>query len=162
MVTAPQGRPIQYLASTQDLLARFNLHPAYDKYVKPYIEPLDPAVTIPQDNNPTTPTTDKGKGKEKEREKEKEKDQDEDDEDGGATKKKKDTYKHLIRGIPGTYPSLCPFPPPPFPLIPFLFATSLFSLSLYPLRQPKLMGFADICLADVTIFTPFFLMYDGT
>lgn len=117
-ITAPQqDRKRQYLTSTQDLLARFHLIPAYDKYVRPHIAPLDATAATPHDNNPTTPTTDKGKGKEREKEREKDKDQDEDDEDGGATKKKKDTYKHLIKGVPGAYPFLyslsisCIFPP---------------------------------------------------
>ncbi len=37
--------PRQHLAATQDLLARFHLLPAYDRYVRPFVLPGDdPAV----------------------------------------------------------------------------------------------------------------------
>lgn len=91
-------QPPAYLASTQDLLARFQLLPAYDKYVRPYVAPVDNG----HDHPPTPGGTDKGKGKEKEFATATPDDgQDGDDEDGG--KKKKNSYKHLIKGIPGKH-----------------------------------------------------------
>ncbi|KIM84099.1 hypothetical protein PILCRDRAFT_818401 [Piloderma croceum F 1598] len=91
-------QPPVYLTSTQDLLARFHLLPAYDKYVRPYVTPVDDG----HDHPPTPGTTDKGKGKEKELATETPDDgQDADEEDGG--KKKKNSYKHLIKGVPGKH-----------------------------------------------------------
>jgi hypothetical protein len=89
-------QPPAYLTSTQDLLARFQLLPAYDKYVRPYVAPVDHG----HDHPPTPGATDKGKGKEKEFAMATPDDgQDGDEEDGG--KKKKNSYKHLIKGVPG-------------------------------------------------------------
>lgn len=91
-------QPPAYLTSTQDLLARFQLLPAYDKYVRPYVAPVDEG----HDHPPTPGPVDKGKGKEKEFAMATPDDgQDGDDEDGG--KKKKNSYKHLIKGIPGKH-----------------------------------------------------------
>jgi hypothetical protein len=92
-------QPTPHLTSTQDLLARFLLLPAYDKYVRPYVAPVDDG----HDHPPTPGATDKGKGKEKELVTATPDDgQDADEEDGG--KKKKNSYKHLIKGVPGRLP----------------------------------------------------------
>jgi len=90
----PLPRPKQHLHSTQDLLAVFNLHPAYDKYVRPHVHPL------------VEPDSVKGKGKGKEvlpsplinhgRDAEEEG-------GGGEKKKKRDSYKHLIKRAPGKH-----------------------------------------------------------
>ena len=64
-----------FLSSTQDLLARFRLHAAYDKHVR---AALDPPPSAPvQPNLPLPP------------------DQDE--------KKKKNSYRHLIKNLPGKH-----------------------------------------------------------
>ena len=126
--------PETLLASTQDLISRFNLLPAYDKYVRPTILPATgPSATdlpdisaFDQTANSTpsvqgaAPGLDKGKGKEK----------DAmmvdsqagmgvpltggpgvaviaDDATDKGEKKRKNTYKHLIKGIPGTFPGYC-------------------------------------------------------
>jgi hypothetical protein len=101
--------PQQLLQSTQDLISRFRLLTAYDKFVRPFIsQEHDPHTA----HLPTTPTgaplTDKGKGKER--------DpgtptvasaatpgahHDPDDDEGRDGKKKKNTYRHLIKGVPG-------------------------------------------------------------
>ncbi|KAG5641235.1 hypothetical protein DXG03_005679 [Asterophora parasitica] len=102
----PEAHPT-YLSSTQDLLARFNLLPSYDKYVRPFAAPAETGL----DQVGPTPATpgangvvDKGKGKEVEvvpvtpggadgg---------DGDDDEGG--KRKRNNYKHLIKGIPGAF-----------------------------------------------------------
>ncbi|KZP22715.1 hypothetical protein FIBSPDRAFT_685333, partial [Athelia psychrophila] len=92
-----QPQPPAHLASTQDLIARFQLLPAYDKYVRPHVVAEDP---------PATPgAIDKGKGKEKELATATPDDgQDGDDDEGGkGDKKKKNTYKHLIKETPGKH-----------------------------------------------------------
>ena len=103
-------RPPRLLESTQDLISRFHLLTAYDKIVRPFIaQEHDPNTA----HLPTTPAvaslSDKGKGKER--------DpgtptiasaatpgthQDPDDDEGRDGKKKKNTYRHLIKGVPGT------------------------------------------------------------
>lgn len=86
-------RPKQHLHSTKDLLAVFNLHSAYDKYVRPHVRAIG------------DPDPGKGKGKEKEvpsgdathhqtREGE---------EEDAEKKKKKDSYRHLIKRTPGPF-----------------------------------------------------------
>ncbi|CAK5268501.1 unnamed protein product [Mycena citricolor] len=89
--------PAPRLASTQDLLARFQLIPAYDKYVRGAAEDFADAP-------------DKGKGKARELNgspvPQTPGDQEPDDEDGGLAKgekKKKNSYKHLIKGVPGRH-----------------------------------------------------------
>ncbi|KXN84733.1 hypothetical protein AN958_12160 [Leucoagaricus sp. SymC.cos] len=72
--------PRQHLASTQDLLARFHLLPAYDKYVRPFAIPSPP----PPADGP-------------------EQDDDEGAAGGKGEKKKKNSYKALIKGIPGKH-----------------------------------------------------------
>ncbi|KAJ6531836.1 hypothetical protein B0H19DRAFT_1188816 [Mycena capillaripes] len=90
-------QPPPRLASTHDLLARFHLLPAYDKYVRP--PPDDPPE--PQDN---------GKGKAREQNPspgpQTPGGDDPDDDDGAQAKgekKKKNSYKHLIKGVPGKH-----------------------------------------------------------
>jgi hypothetical protein len=107
-IAPPKTHPT-YLSSTQDLLAQFSLLSAYDKYVRPFAAPgetgLDqngPASAFPSANG----VPDKGKGKEVvdtpgssgiadggEG--------DDDEATGKGDKKKKNTYKHLIKGVPG-------------------------------------------------------------
>lgn len=105
-MTGPPPDPI-YLTSTQDLLGRFQLLPAYHKYVTTFYakdaqSASSPGIPFP----PNSPVRDKGKGKEKEKEPTISPvgDAQEADDDDGAKgeKKKKDTYKSLIKGIPGT------------------------------------------------------------
>ncbi|KIY64175.1 hypothetical protein CYLTODRAFT_493339 [Cylindrobasidium torrendii FP15055 ss-10] len=93
--------PPIFFRSTEDLISKFHLFDAYDKYVKN--EEQD-------DAEPSSPTADKGKGKAKE------KDSlavpphtpapaagDPDDDEGGAKDKIKKSYKHLIKGVPGKH-----------------------------------------------------------
>ncbi|KAJ7707658.1 hypothetical protein B0H17DRAFT_1033464 [Mycena rosella] len=95
----PKGPPQRqsHLASTHDLLARFHLLPAYDKYVRP---PPDDAQEPP----------DNGKGKAREQNLSPapqtpagEVDPDDDDPTAKGEKKKKNSYKHLIKGVPGKH-----------------------------------------------------------
>ncbi|KAI9570582.1 hypothetical protein HD554DRAFT_2083175 [Boletus coccyginus] len=69
-LSQPQG----FLTSTQDLLARFRLHAAYDKHVR---VPLDPSPAPAQSNLPLPPDSDE--------------------------KKKKNSYRHLIKSLPGKH-----------------------------------------------------------
>jgi hypothetical protein len=104
--------PSLSIESTQDLISRFHLLTAYDKFVRPFIsQEHDPhANHLPTTPAPAvTPSADKGKGKER--------DpgtptiasaatpgtHDPDDDEGRDGKKKKNTYRHLIRGIPGAW-----------------------------------------------------------
>lgn len=96
--SGPPRRP-PYLRSTEDLIKRFELLPAYDKYVRPFAPP----VGLPS-------ATDKGKGKEIVA-----RDapasspaaptpaaaNDGDDDDGAKGEKKFKNYKHLIKSVPG-------------------------------------------------------------
>ncbi|KAF8806988.1 hypothetical protein BYT27DRAFT_7101295 [Phlegmacium glaucopus] len=114
--------PKQHLASTQDLLSRFHLLPAYNKYVRPSLLPgTDPsnegAPPSTPDASITPGTLDKGKGKEVvhgnvatmgntpvDMDLGDGGDGDDDDAAGGkGEKKKKNTYKHLIKGVPGKH-----------------------------------------------------------
>lgn len=107
LATPPPSLSIE---STQDLISRFHLLTAYDKFVRPFIsQEHDPhANHLPTTPAPAVaPSADKGKGKER--------DpgtptiasaatpgtHDPDDDEGRDGKKKKNTYRHLIRGIPG-------------------------------------------------------------
>ena len=103
----PRQRP--YFTSTDDLISRFGLLPAYDRYVRPFINNTQLSAT-----QATAPTSiDKGKGKEipianlptlsavttpgtgHDRVEE---------EGAGKTEKKwRNNYKHLIKGIPGKH-----------------------------------------------------------
>ena len=102
--------PPPLLESTQDLISRFHLLTAYDKFVRPFIsQEHDPHASHHLPTTPAVaPSSDKGKGKER--------DpgtptiasaatpgthHDPDDDEGRDGKKKKNTYRHLIRGIPG-------------------------------------------------------------
>lgn len=101
--------PKQYLASTQDLLSRLQLFPAYDKHVR--LQGLDESLNPNTQNNgitpnPMSPHIDKGKGREVlvrggDVDMHDPNDGDEDDTGGKGEKKKRNNYKHLIRGIPG-------------------------------------------------------------
>jgi len=114
--------PTQHLASTQDLLSRFHLLPAYNKYVRPPLLPgTDPSKEGAPPSTPgasiTPGTLDKGKGKEvihgnavtmgntpADMDPGDGGDGDDDDTAGGkGEKKKKNSYKHLIKGIPGKH-----------------------------------------------------------
>ena len=119
----PKRKPL--FDSTQDLITRFQLLSAYDKYVRPYVHPAGapeqanqpPSATAPS-QSPTSATFDKGKGREvplpvpgtpnipqtpagidgg---------DGDDNDEEGDrGDKKLKNSYRHLVKGIPGVYDS---------------------------------------------------------
>ena len=96
-------RPVQHLHSTQDLLAVFNLHPAYDKYVRPHVRPVaEPSSAKGKGKEKEVPTTDAGR-----------QDRDVEDEEGGEKKKKKDSYRHLIKRTPGLhlFPTYLASPP---------------------------------------------------
>ncbi|KAF7312369.1 hypothetical protein MIND_00250200 [Mycena indigotica] len=89
--------PPPRLASTDDLLTRFQLLPAYDKYVRDD----DDAQAQP-------PPPDNGKGKAREQaspapQTPGEQDGDDDDGQPKGEKKKKNSYKHLIKGVPGKH-----------------------------------------------------------
>lgn len=104
----------QHLASTQDLLARFHLLPAYDKYVRPFATQYSDDGQIR-----STPAPDKGKGKQVDSgitplqqrtlggsgpPGADAPDAEDDDAGGGkGERKKKNTYKALIKGIPGPF-----------------------------------------------------------
>ncbi|KDR76282.1 hypothetical protein GALMADRAFT_34991, partial [Galerina marginata CBS 339.88] len=102
------------LSSTQDLLARFHLHPAYDRYVRPFGHGGGPSMDQQR--------VDKGKGRERdggfgagsgaggtptaggEADLGDGGDAEDDDGPGGkGEKKKKNTYRHLIKGVPGKH-----------------------------------------------------------
>ncbi|KAH9959659.1 hypothetical protein BC827DRAFT_1134343 [Russula dissimulans] len=104
-------RPPQLLESTQDLISRFHLLTAYDKFVRPFVsQEYDPHGGQLPTTPPVAPSSDKRKGKER--------DpgspaiasaatpathHDPDDEEGRDGKKKKNTYRHLIKGVPGKH-----------------------------------------------------------
>ncbi|GLB40408.1 putative alcohol dehydrogenase GroES-like domain [Lyophyllum shimeji] len=106
---APPKTHTTHLSSTQDLLTRFHLLSAYDKYVRPSAAPADTGLDQVRPS-PVTPGAtgllDKGKGKEVEGMPVTPGagDGDGDDDDGGkGEKKKRNNYKHLIKGIPGKH-----------------------------------------------------------
>ncbi|KAF8896316.1 hypothetical protein BD779DRAFT_575511 [Infundibulicybe gibba] len=104
-------QPISHLSSTQDLLARFRLLPAYDKYVRPFAAPADSqpdsscvvASSIPN----SAGVVDKGKGRElaPAAQAQAPGGMDGDDDEAGVKGEKKwrNNYKHLIKGIPGKH-----------------------------------------------------------
>ncbi|EAU85614.2 hypothetical protein CC1G_06327 [Coprinopsis cinerea okayama7 len=108
--------PKLHLECTQDLLARFNLHSAYDRYVRPAVLPGN--ETGVGAGGPQTPGS-KGKGKEVDVNMAEggmntglggghphggAGEADDDDGPGGkGEKKKKNSYKHLIKGLPGKH-----------------------------------------------------------
>lgn len=125
MSTGPSRRRVLF-ESTQDLISRFDLLPAYDKYVRPYIHQMGslpealsnhtPAdATLPSALRSSSPSAlDKGKGKEVPVGTPRTPfivttpaaadggDGDDGEEDGAkGEKKKKNGYRHLIKGIPG-------------------------------------------------------------
>jgi hypothetical protein len=107
--------PTTYLQATQDLITRLGLLTAYDKHVRPHAVPV--GQTLPDVSGlgqvaPRSPTLSPTKGKGKEREPSAGlgitnmptpggSGPDVGDDDGKAEKKRKNTYKHLIKGIPG-------------------------------------------------------------
>jgi len=90
------SRPPPYFKSTEDLLSKFQLLSAYDSYVRPFLPPDDMSP-------------DKGKGKQRDMSPIPQphsvhiNDQDDDELD---RRKTKNSYKHLIKGIPGSM-TLC-------------------------------------------------------
>ena len=120
LMTAPSP-PRQHLASTQDLLSRLQLVSAYDKYVRSPQNSLDGSLNAKMSidgglnsntlssgviPNPMSPHVDKGKGREVpvrggEVDTHDPNDGDEDDMGGKGEKRKRNNYKHLIKGIPG-------------------------------------------------------------
>lgn len=108
---APPTTHPPHLSSTQDLLARFSLLSAYDKYVRPFAAPAEigldqngPASTLPSASG----VPEKGKGKEVMDTPGSSGiadggDGDDDEATGKGEKKKKNTYKHLIKGVPGKH-----------------------------------------------------------
>ncbi|KAH9933639.1 uncharacterized protein BXZ73DRAFT_46172 [Epithele typhae] len=93
-------QPPPYFRSTDDLLRRFQLLPAYDKYVRPYAPPVSQlsaadkgkAKEIPLREAASSPAagTPAAGG-------------DGDDDDGGKGEKKMKNYKHLIKSVPGKH-----------------------------------------------------------
>ncbi|KIJ11943.1 hypothetical protein PAXINDRAFT_171458 [Paxillus involutus ATCC 200175] len=74
------SQPRSFLTSTQDLLARLHLHAAYEKHVRiPLAQSPTPAPSISPSNIPYHPPPD------------------------GDDKKKKNSYRHLIRSLPGKH-----------------------------------------------------------
>ncbi|KAG9315203.1 hypothetical protein JVU11DRAFT_4333 [Chiua virens] len=66
-----------FLASTQDLLSRFHLHSAYDQHVRVALDTSPTPPSAPQSNLPHPPDIDE--------------------------KKKKNSYRHLIKSLPGKH-----------------------------------------------------------
>ncbi|CAA7267106.1 unnamed protein product [Cyclocybe aegerita] len=109
--------PRQHLHSTQDLLARFNLLPAYQKYVSSPLGILGESGLGDAHAGQTAATPDKGKGRDMgtglggaptpaagDVDMVDAHDADDDDAAGGkGEKKRKNTYKHLIQGVPGRH-----------------------------------------------------------
>ncbi|THH16388.1 hypothetical protein EUX98_g9306 [Antrodiella citrinella] len=97
IVQTDPPRPAPNFRSTDDLLSRFQLLAAYDRYVRPYSGSLPPT------------STDKGKGKERELPQKDtptlppNNDLDDEDGTGKGEKKWKNNYRHLIKGIPGKH-----------------------------------------------------------
>lgn len=109
--------PRQHLESTQDLLARFNLHSAYDRYVRPSILTSGDAVVSGMGAGASGGLGDKGKGKEVDVSMSEvggntgsealpgaADGEDEDGPGGKGDKKMKNSYRHLIKGLPGEPP----------------------------------------------------------
>jgi len=108
---APPKTHPALLSSTQDLLARFSLLSAYDKYVRPFAAPGETGL---DQTGPVSAFTgahgvpDKGKGKEIEGTPGSSGvadggDGDDDETTGKGEKKTKNAYKHLIKGVPGKH-----------------------------------------------------------
>lgn len=112
------------LDSTQDLITRFRLLPTYDKYVRPHIHASDFSPAAPRtpvlshvDSAPTPGALDKGKGREVQAQAftpgpvgapsparaDGGDGEDGEEETGKGDKKQKNSYRHLIKGIPGSY-----------------------------------------------------------
>ncbi|KAI0706764.1 hypothetical protein C8T65DRAFT_577119 [Cerioporus squamosus] len=89
-------QPPPYLRSTEDLLKRFQLLPAYDKYVRPFAPPVSHLGATDKGkgkevvpSSPAAPTPGPGG--------------DGDDEEGGKGERKHKNYKHLIKAVPGKH-----------------------------------------------------------
>ena len=89
--------PKPYFKSTEDLITRFQLLPAYDKYVRPFAPPVAQVGA-----------TDKGKGKEipplaasSPAAAGPAGGDDGEEEDGAKGEKKHKNYRHLIKAVPG-------------------------------------------------------------
>lgn len=110
-VLAPPKIHTPQLSSTQDLLARFSLLSAYDKYVRPFAAPGQTGLDIngpPPTFSSSNGVLDKGKAKEVVGTPGSSGvadggDGDDDEATGKGEKKKKNTYKHLIKGVPGVF-----------------------------------------------------------
>jgi hypothetical protein len=109
-------KPSTHIRGTQDLVTRLGLLGAYDRHVRAHAVPLVPPLSAapgagpPMSSISPSVVTDKGKGKEREA-------SvglgvanaptpggpvgDGADEEGRGEKKRKNTYRHLIKGIPG-------------------------------------------------------------
>ncbi|KAG6332354.1 hypothetical protein ID866_6737 [Astraeus odoratus] len=81
--TPTYSQPRTFLTSTQDLLARFHLHPAYNKYVRPssptHQLPVPPLSAVAPNAILHDPPPE------------------------AEEKKKKNSYRHLIKNIPGKH-----------------------------------------------------------
>ncbi|TEB34805.1 hypothetical protein FA13DRAFT_1753727 [Coprinellus micaceus] len=108
--------PQQHLESTQDLLARFHLHSAYDRYVRPSIVTTGEAVGFTAGAGAFGASGDKGKGRDFDMGSSETGgnvgsevvpgtgDGEEEDAAGvKGEKKMKNNYKHLIKGLPGKH-----------------------------------------------------------
>ena len=97
--SAGPSRPTPYFKSTEDLLSKFQLLSAYDSHVRPFLPPDDASP-------------DKGKGKQRDMSPIPDphsmhsNDPDDDELD---RRRKKNNYKHLIKGIPGSMTLCAPF-----------------------------------------------------
>ncbi|TCD63138.1 hypothetical protein EIP91_005976, partial [Steccherinum ochraceum] len=96
-------RPKPHFRSTDDLLSRFQLLSAYDRYVRPYSVPVS-------STSASSNVLDKGKGKERELSSTpsalptSNSANEGEEEDGQKGERKwKNNYKHLIKGIPGKH-----------------------------------------------------------
>jgi hypothetical protein len=113
-IVPPQ--PSTHIKATQDLITRLGLLSTYDKHVRPHAVPVAPPLsdlsgpalqTMP---NSPMPSPSKGKGKEREPSiglgtmdapTPGGPGLDGADDEGKGERKRKNTYKHLIKGVPG-------------------------------------------------------------
>jgi hypothetical protein len=109
----PQHPPT-HLRATHDLISRLDLLNAYDKHVRPTAVPVSaqPVSDTAPPSSPTPSVTliDKGKGKERRNsiasavmDAPTPGGPDGTDEDGKGEKRRKNTYRHLIKGTPGMF-----------------------------------------------------------
>jgi hypothetical protein len=111
LVKSERSKSCPYFDSTQELLSRFHLLSAYDKYVRPYSLPVNAENGIQE---ATLSFVDKGKGKEKEvplldvaspapQTPGAGADGDDEEGNGKGEKKWKTNYRHMVKGIPGAF-----------------------------------------------------------